>query len=154
MMPRLGYSVEVDEKLCAKAMGKELRVSPKYAGEICRMIRGMRVEKAKEHLQAVSEKKQAIPFKRYRKKKAHRKGLSKWDAGGYPVKAARAILGVLENAEANASYKGLATEKLKIIHASAQRGMVIPGFRPRAFARATPFNTPTTNVEVIVRETS
>ena len=153
-MPKIGYPVKVDEKVSAKAIGKELRISPKHAGEICRAIKGMQLEKAKRYLEAVSEKKQAVPFKRYRKKRAHRKALLKWDAGGYPVKAARAILEVLENVEANASYKGLATEKLKIVHASVHRGIIIPGFRPRAFGRATPFNTPTTNVEIIVEEMS
>lgn len=153
-MPKIGYTVKVDEKVSAKAIGKELRISPKHAGEICRAIKGMLLEKAKEYLEDISEKTRAVPFKRYQKKRAHRKGLSKWDAGGYPVKAARAILEVLENVEANASYKGLATEKLEIVHASAHRGIVIPGFRPRAFGRATPFNTPTTNVEIIVKEMS
>lgn len=112
----------------------------------------MRLTAAKGYLQAVIAKKQAVPFKRYYKKLAHRKGLRGWDVGKYPVKAARGILKVLENAEANATYKGLDPDKLQIIHASAQRGIVIPGFRPRAFARATPSNTPTTNVEIVVKE--
>jgi large subunit ribosomal protein L22 len=151
-MPKFGYSAQVDEKACARAMGKELRASPKHAGEVCRAIKGMKLEGAKEYLQAVIDKKRAIPYRRYRKKLAHRKNLQKWDAGRYPVKAARAVLEVLGNVEANASYKGMTVEKLKIIHASAQRGIIIPGFRPRAFGRATPFNTPTTNVEIIVKE--
>ncbi len=133
-------------------MGRELRVSPKHMGEVCRAIRGMKIERAREYLQAVIDKKRAIPYRRYRKKLAHRKGLPKWDAGRYPVKAARAVLEVIGNAEANAGYKGMATEKLKIIHASAQRGLIIPGFVPRAFGRASPSNTPTTNVEIVVKE--
>jgi len=40
------------------------------------------------------------------------------------VKAAGQILKVLENAEANAEYKGLDTEKLRIIHISSHRGQL------------------------------
>lgn len=150
-MPKLGYSAKIEEP-CAKGMGKEMRVSPKHAMEICRTIHGMRLAAAKEYLQAVITKKKAVPFKRHCKKLAHKKALPGWDAGQYPVKAAGAILEVLENAEANASYKGLDSERLHIFHASAQKGIVIPGFKPRAFARATPFNKPTTNVEIILKE--
>ena len=69
-----------------------------------------------------------------------------------PVKAATHILKVLENAEANAEYKGLDTEKLRIIHISSHRGPVIRGWIPRAFGRATPFNTPTTHVQIVLGE--
>ena len=150
-MPKFGYSAKVEEPF-AKAMGKEMRISPKHAMEVCRTIRGMRLTAAKEYLQAVIAKKKAVPFKRHSKKLAHRKALPGWDAGQYPVKAAGAILEVLGNAEANASYKGLDSERLRVVHASAQKGITIPGFEPRAFARATPFNKPTTNIEVILKE--
>lgn len=150
-MPKFGYSAEVKEP-CARAMGKEMRISPKHAMEVCRAIRGMRLAAAKEFLQAVIVKKKAVPFKRHRKKLAHRRSLPGWDAGQYPVKAAGAILEVLENAEANASYKGLDPERLRIVHASAQKGITIPGFKPRAFGRASPFNKLTTNIEIILKE--
>lgn len=133
-------------------MGKEMRISPKHAMEVCRAIRNMRLAAAKEYLQAVTAKKKAVPFRRHRKKLAHRRAIPSWDAGQYPVKAAGAILKILEDAEANAKYKGLDLEKLRIVHASAQKGIVIPGFKPRAFARATSFNKPTTNVEIIAKE--
>ncbi len=150
-MPKFGYSDKI-EGPCAKAFGKEMRVSPKHATEVCRAIRGMRLNAAKEYLQAVREKKKAVPFVRHRKKVAHRKGAG--DSGRYPVKAAREILKVLNNAEANASYKGFDIEKLKIVHASAYKGITIPGILPRAFGRATPFNKPLTNVEIVLKEAS
>jgi large subunit ribosomal protein L22 len=150
-MPKFGYSAKIEEP-CARAMGKEMRISPKHAMEVCRAIRGKRLEEAKEYLQAVTAKKRAVPFKRHCKKVGHRKAIQGWDAGRYPVKAANAILEVLKNAEANASYKGLDLEKLRIIHASAQKGIRIPGFKPRAFARATPSHELTTNIEIILKE--
>lgn len=151
-MPKFGYSIKVEEKTRAKALGKEMRVSPKHAMEVCSAIRGMRLGEAKEYLQAVVEKRRAVPYKRHKKKLAHRGGIPGSDAGQYPVKAAEAILEVLANAEANAKYKGLDVEKLRVIHASAQKGITLPGSKPRAFGRASPFVTPTTNVEIVVEE--
>ena len=82
----------------------------------------------------------------------HRKGQEGWAAGRYPVKAAEQILKVLENAEANAEYKGMDTEKLFIEHISSHKGIVIPGYIPRAFGRMTPFNTPTTHIQIVLQE--
>ncbi|KXB02802.1 50S ribosomal protein L22 [candidate division MSBL1 archaeon SCGC-AAA261F19] len=150
-MPKLDYSAEFDDKVTAKAMGKELRISPKDSMEICRAIKDLPLKNAKKLLKAVGRKEKSIPYSRHRGKTAHRKG-SGQSAGRYPVKAARKILDVLNNAEANAEYKGMDPERLKVIHASAQKGITIPGFKPRAYGRATPFNTKTTNVEIIVEE--
>lgn len=111
----------------------------------------MRLGEAQEYLEAVARKEKAVPYSRHNKKKAHRKGAGR-DSGGYPVKAAEATLDVLENVKANAEYKGLASEKLRIIHASAKKGIKFPGFRPRAFGRATPSDRPTANLEIVVRE--
>ena len=148
-MPKFGYSAQIEEP-CSRALGKEMRVSPKHAMEVCRAIRGMKLSGAKEYLRAVIGRERAVPFRRHRKKVAHAKAAG--GAGRYPVKAARAIMEVLENAEANAGYKGLDVEKLRIVHASAQKGITLPGFLPRAFARATPFDKPLTNVEIILKE--
>jgi large subunit ribosomal protein L22 len=148
-MPRFGYSMKVEEP-CARAYGKEMRVSPKDAVQICQAIRGMSLEKAKEYLEEVRKKRKAIPYSTHRKKLAHKKGMK--GSGAYPVKAAREILKVLKNAEENAKYKGLDTDKLKIIHASAYKGIRIRGIFPRAFGRATAFDKPLTNVEIFLKE--
>lgn len=52
IMPKFGYSVKVEGPV-AMAYGKEVRVSPKNAMEVCRAIRGMRLNAAKEYLEAV-----------------------------------------------------------------------------------------------------
>ncbi|MEM0358953.1 MAG: 50S ribosomal protein L22 [Candidatus Hadarchaeales archaeon] len=148
-MPKFGYSCKVEEP-CAKAMGRELRISPKDAVEICREIRGMKLRQAQAYLEEVVKKKRAVPFRRHAKKVPHHKGTK--GAGAYPVKAAKAILQVLKNAEANAVYKGLNVEKLKIVHASASKGITLPGILPRAFGRATPYNKPLTNVQIVLKE--
>ncbi|MGN1362693.1 MAG: 50S ribosomal protein L22 [Methanobrevibacter sp.] len=143
---------ENEEKQTARAMARSLKVSPKHCVDICNAIRGMDVQKAKAYLNDVIAEKQAVPFKKHNKKVGHRKGMKGWTAGRYPVKAAKQVLRVLENAEANAEYKGMDTENLKIEHISSHRGMVIRGAIPRAFGRVTPFNTPTTHIQIVLME--
>jgi large subunit ribosomal protein L22 len=133
-------------------MGMELHISPKHAREICRMLRGMRVNIAKAYLEDVIALKRAVPFKRYARNVAHRHGLIRADAGRYPQKAARAVLNVLENAAANAEYKGMESDKLRIYHAGTKKGRTIRGWMPRAMGRATPKNTETVSVEMILTE--
>ena len=141
-----------DGSKTARAMGKTLKISPKHCVEICRTIRGMDVKKAKNYLNEVIEMKKAVPFKRHNKKVGHRKGLQGWPSGRYPIKAAKEILKIVKNAESNAEYKGLDTENLKIVHSSSHKGFVIKGGIPRAFGRVTPFNTPTTHVQIVLGE--
>jgi len=133
-------------------MGMELHISPKHAREICRTLRGMRANHAKAYLEDVVALKSAVPFKRYRRNVAHRHGLVGWDAGRYPEKAAKAVLVVLENALANAEYKGMESEKMRIFHAGTKKGRTIRGWMPRAMGRATPKNTETVSVEMVLTE--
>jgi large subunit ribosomal protein L22 len=133
-------------------MGMELHISPKHAREICRTIRGMRAKLARAYLEDVIALKRAIPFKRYRRNVAHRHGLVGWDAGRYPEKAAKAVLNVLDNALANAEYKGMESDKMRIFHAGTKKGRTIQGWMPRAMGRATPKNTETVSVEMVLTE--
>lgn len=152
-MAKINYAFTDDDKAkTAKALGRSLKISPKHAVEICNKIRGMKLEKAQAYLEDVMEMKTAVPFKKHNKKVGHRRGIGGWPTGRYPVKAAKQILDILKNAEANAEYKGLDTENLKIMHISSHKGYVIRGWTPRAFGRASPFNTPTTHVQIILGE--
>lgn len=152
MANKYAYNKEGNEAKTARAMAKSLKISPKHCVEICNAIRGMDVSKAKSYLEDVIDMKQSVPFKRHNKKVGHRKGQKGWPSGRYPVKAAAEVLKVLVNAEANAEYKGMDTEKLVIEHISSHRGVVIRGAIPRAFGRVTPFNTPTTHIQIVVQE--
>lgn len=115
------YSTQTTDT-CAKAVGIALPISRKASVNICRYIKGMNVQDAKELLEDVIELRQAIPYTRYNKDTPHRRGMA---AGRYPVKACTHILALLKSAEANAQFKGLSTANLIIKHASAQ-----PGARP------------------------
>ncbi len=149
-MARVNYAYRPeDETKAAKAMGYEMPISFKHAVEICRELRGKKIEDAKRFLEEVVEMKRAVPFRRHKKKVAHRRGLEKWYAGRYPQKAAKYILKVLRNLEANAEYKGLDLDNLVIVHAQAKKGRVLQRYMPRAFGRATPRFQQLTTVEFV-----
>ena len=137
------YSITLEEG--AKAYGDELNISPKHAVEICAAIKGKKLEEAKKLLEDVIKKKQFIPFRKHKKQIPHRKG---GQPGRYPVKAARQILKLLENAENNAEEMGLEGE-LVVAHASAQKGRTFERRAPKG--RMRPSNIQTVNVEIILK---
>ena len=152
-MPSWKYSVQgLDPDKTAIASGRDLRIKPKTAREICNHINGMKLEAAKSFLEDVIDKKKAVPYYRYRGKVGHRKQLQGHDAGRFPEKAAGEILKILSSVEANAEFKGLYADRLKIVHMAAYRGRVIRKFIPRAFGRASPYYKHLTHIEVAVEE--
>ena len=156
-MPKWGYSIaeeELDPEKTVRASGRELRVSHKHAREVCRTIKGMMLTQAKQYLRDVMDKKRAVPFRRFKKKLGHRHGLEKAYAGKYPVKAAKHILKIVEGAEANAEYKGLDTERLRIIHASTSQGMKIKRYMMRAQGRSTQKFETSSHIEIVLEEQS
>ena len=156
-MPNWGYSFieeRYDSERIAKASGRDLRIKPKHAREICATIRGMKVDRAKSLLEKVIKFDQSIPFRHYKKKQAHRNDLKqfKWYAGRYPRKAAAKIYEILSAVESNAEYKGLDVDLCRIIHIAAQRGRVIKRQIERARGRATAKNRHLTHVEMVIYE--
>jgi len=142
--------MEPDPEISAKAMGSQLHISPKKSRELGRAIKGMRTEAARTYLKDVTILKQAVPFKRHCDSLGHKKG--PMAAGRYPVKVAHEFLKVLKNAESNAEYKGLDPAHMHITHICTKRGRVIHGMRPRARGRASPKNTETVYIEMILSE--
>ncbi|HDS63883.1 MAG TPA: 50S ribosomal protein L22 [Methanofollis liminatans] len=151
-MARTGYSLQIEGENLARAKANELSVSPKHSIEIAHFIRGMKADAALAYLEDVVAKKKAIPFKRFNRDVAHKRGLVGWDAGRYPVKASGEFIILINQAKKNAEYSGLDTEKLVIVHAAANRGRAGRGVFPRAMGRATPKRRETVNVELILRE--
>jgi len=111
---------EDNEKMEAKARGVNIGASRKHCTEIGRFIKGDSVEKAKNKLNKVIDKELAVPYTKYNSDLAHRKG--DMDSGRYPVNASKEVLKVLENAENNAEYEGMATENLYISEYYATQG--------------------------------
>ena len=152
-MPTWRYSIKIDdEETVAKAVLREAPISPKHAVELAREIRGMLLSEAKVFLEDIISMRRAVPFKRYNRKIPHRRGLYKWYAGRYPVKAAKYFLKLLDNLENNADFKGLDTARLKIIHCIALKGRKREKNIPRAYGRTSPFIEIPVNIEVIAKE--
>jgi large subunit ribosomal protein L22 len=152
-MARIDYSQKISGDTIAKAKANELNMSPKHSIEIATFIRYQRVNDAITYLNDVIGLKKAIPFRRFNRNVAHKRGLpGNWDAGRYPVKASRAYIRVLESVKKNAEYIGLDADNLEIIHVSANRGRAQKSFFPRAMGRATPKVRETVNIEIVVRE--
>ena len=145
----MGYTQEADPETTSKAIGKEIRVSPKHCREVCKMLKGMKVDQAREYLQSVAELKTPVPYSRY---KMFLSPKARAGPARYPKKAAKAILDVIESARSNAEYKGLDADNMRIRSASAHRGRIQTAYMPRAHGRSTPWNEQTTNVEIILEE--
>lgn len=154
-MPHWEYSYKISEdkeEVTVKASLREVSISPKHAVEIAREIKGMNIEKARRFLEDVVNLRRPVPFKRYNKKVPHRRGLTGWPAGRYPVKAAKFFLKLLDNLENNAEQKGLDVSRLKIIHCAAFKGRKRKKYIPRAFGRSSPFFDTLVHVEIVAEE--
>ncbi|MHA1338659.1 MAG: 50S ribosomal protein L22 [Promethearchaeota archaeon] len=155
-MPNFKYSITgLDKDKTAIASGRDFKVSPKNTREICNVIKSMKLQQAKRFLEEVIMGRQAVPFKRHKKKVGHRKGIAsqfKWASGRYPEKSARLVYEVLSNAEANAEYKGLDVEKCRIIHSAVMRGRTIKRYIERAHGRSTPYFDRLVHIEIVLYE--
>ncbi len=145
----MGYTMQPDPDKTAKAYGKELNISPKKSVEVCRMLRNKDAEAALNILDQIIAKERAVPYRKHKKSIAHQKGTG---PGGYPIKVAKKIKYLIEEAQSNAEDKGLDADEMKIIALSAHRGEVTKSRRPRAQGRSTPFYRRTTNIEIILEE--
>ena len=107
----------------AKAVAKQVRISPTKVRRVLALIRGKKVGDA-----AV-----ALRFSQQR--------------------YAKIVGKVLQSAVANAEHNfGLDTDKLRIIKATADQGPVMKRFRPVSMGRAHPYRHRTSHVTVIVAE--
>ena len=147
-MPHWEYSVkELDETRTVKASLREIDVSPKWSREVCRAIVGLTIPEARRLMEDVIAMKRMIPYRRYKKKRAHHAQTK--GAGGYPVKVARHMLKLLDSLEANAEFKGFDPDEVVIVHAAAHKARRLRKFMPRAFGRATPYDKQLVHIEVI-----
>ncbi|MDD1771023.1 MAG: 50S ribosomal protein L22 [Methanomassiliicoccales archaeon] len=144
-----GYTQQTDPDVTARAIGKELPISPKFSREICRMLRGKNVTVAISMLEEIETLKRAVPIKRHNFGVAHKRGIG---PGRYPKKAAKAIRQVIESARSNAEYKGLDADNMRLRVVAAHLGRVIPGYMPRAYGRSSQWNQQTVNIEIILEE--
>ena len=133
----------------ARARGLEIPMSPKKTYEVLNAIRGLPLDRARQVLEDAVAMKKAIPFRRYNQETAHKRGVG---PGRYPVKVAKNVLKLLQNAEENAEYDSLDTDALFVKVAACSRGRIRTANMPRAQGRATQWNEQTTNVEIVLAE--
>ena len=149
----INYSVDADPETTAKAMLRERHMSHKHSKEIAREIKGRTVGEAQEYLEAVVAGERSVPFKTHNSGAGHRSDIDGWDAGKYPTKATEAFLDLLENVAANADQQGFDGESMEIAHVAAHKVGETLGRKPRAMGRATAWNTPEVDVEIVVAAT-
>ena len=61
----VGYTQKSDPETTARAIGRELPISPRHSIAICRHIKGWRLEAAKDFLAEVIELKTPVPDTRF-----------------------------------------------------------------------------------------
>ena len=147
----ISYSVDVDPDRTAKAIIRERHMSHKHSVEVARELRGRTAGEAVEYLEAVIAEERSVPFRRYKGNVGHRSDIDGWDAGRYPQKVSKAFLDLLENAIGNAEYQGFEGESMEIVHCAAHKVGEVPGRKPRAMGRASEWNTPEVDVELILQ---
>ncbi|MCC6052230.1 MAG: 50S ribosomal protein L22 [Fervidicoccaceae archaeon] len=151
---RYSFQVEKPESV-ARAVIRDIPVSYKKLVNIARAIKGMTLEEAKRYLEGVIKGEEPVPHWTYRKKIPHHaKTAERWGVpqARYPRKAAKYLLKLIQNLEANAEGKGLDAEKLRIIHVGVHKSYTLRRYMPRAFGRATRKFKRFSNVEAIAAE--
>lgn len=128
-MVKYGREASSVLKSC-KARCDSVRVHFKNTHETAAAIRRMTLERAKKYLKDVIDRKECVPFKRFRGSvgrcaQAKQFGVTQ---GRWPKKSAKILLELLKNAESNAYYYGLDIEKMVIGHIQVIFQIVIKFF--------------------------
>jgi len=148
----ISYSVDADPDTTAKAMLRERHISLKHSKALAREVKGKTAGEAVEYLDAVREGERSVPFRQHNSGVGHRSDIDGWDAGRYPEKAAGAFLDLFENAIGNADEQGFDGESMEVAHVAPHKVGEQQGRQPRAMGRASPWNTPEVDVELILQE--
>ena len=151
-MGRYDYAFQnFDSTRHVRASIREKKISHKHAREVATALKGLTIEKARDYMISVVAKDRAVPFRRFKNQVGHRSDPGMM-SGRYPEKTAKEFLKLLDNLESNAEYKGMDIDRLKIINATAHKGVLIKRFIPRAQGRATDKNDVLTHVELVAQE--
>jgi len=138
-----------EEKMAARAYGRDLEVSAKDSREVVHAIRGLKLAEAEKVLSKVISLQEPIPFKRHKRKLSHKAGMG---PGRYPRNAAAEVLKILENSKANAKVKGLDEAKLFVKHAAVHKGIHKRPRGARAFSKGPQMHSRRATVEIILEE--
>ena len=148
----ISYSVDADPDTTAKGMLRERPMSLKHSKAIARAIKGRTLADARAYLEAVREGEQSVPVKQHNSGTGHRKDIEGWDAGRYPEKVSGEFLTLLDNVSNNADQRGFEADEMEILHVAAHKVGERQGRKPRAFGRASEWNTTEVDVELIAQQ--
>lgn len=153
-MPQYSYAFQnFDKARHVRASVREKSISHKHSREIAVAISGKSIEKAREFLENVVAKKEAVPYRRYHNEVAHRSNIRDgFSAGRFPQKAAKEFLKLLDNLESNAEYKGMDLDRLRIVSAVVHKGTKLKRFQPRAMGRSSPKFDTLVHLELVAQE--
>jgi len=113
------YAVQMQEKT-AKSQVYDQNASYKDLTQVCRAIRGRQADEARTVLEECVSLKKAIPYFRHAKGCGARGELG-GKKGRYPKKEARIMLGLVNDAVANAKHMGMDEKKLYVAHAAGYK---------------------------------
>ncbi len=153
-MPHYSYAFQnFDRARHVRSSLREKSISHKHSREIAIAISGKSIDKAREFLENVVAKKEAVPYRRYHNEVAHRSNIRDgFSAGRFPQKAAKEFLKLLDNLESNAEYKGMDLDRLRIVSAVVHKGTKLKRFQPRAMGRSSPKFDTLVHVELVAQE--
>ncbi|MBI2103009.1 50S ribosomal protein L22 [Candidatus Woesearchaeota archaeon] len=127
----------------ASAKSLNIPVSTKHSIEIAKAIRYKTTSYAKQLLADVVALKRPIEFRTFKNNIGHKPGMA---AGRFPEKAARQFLKLVHAVEANAQFKGLNVDDLKIVKMTANLASI-----PSGGGRLR-HKTKRTHLEIVVKE--
>ncbi|MCX8197166.1 MAG: 50S ribosomal protein L22 [Candidatus Micrarchaeota archaeon] len=144
----MAYAYKPKENVkAAFARVSGVNASYKDLCNVCSNVRGWETEEAIAFLQKAAEGKVPILYRKFNHGKGHRKELG-GRKGGWPVKSARIVLELVQNAHANASKLGLGATK--IAHIMANKQHIYPRLSPKG--RRIRQDYETAFVEVVLEE--
>jgi ribosomal protein uL22 len=151
---KYNFQKKVNEKKIAKACKQNAPISTKYSVEFSNYFKNMPLNKAIKICEDIINREDHLPLVKYRLKVAHRKGAVKRNTptGRWPIKASGVIKALLEDVRANAENLNLDSEKLKIIHMFAVKGVTRRKTQPLGRTGGKQRESKSTNIEVIVLE--
>lgn len=145
-------ATSIDSSNSAASRGSYLRVSFKNTRETAQAVSGWQVNKALQYLEAVSEKKRAIPFRRFngsigRTAQGKEFGVTK---ARWPVKSVKFVSDLIQNAVVNAEAKGLDASSLYIKHIQVNQAPKMRRRTYRAHGRINAYKSSPCHIEIIL----
>jgi large subunit ribosomal protein L22 len=126
----MAYSFNMKREGLVFASAKDINASFKDLGAVCDAIRYKSAPRALTALEAVATGHVAILYRRHNAYMGSRHELG-GQKGRYPKKCAVLVRKVLVNAMANAENKGSDPESMYVVHAAANKTMILPRTAPK-----------------------